>query len=128
MACPTARRTFALSKGGFVTCGIRYHVPGNGYRNTCFPVRGSLRRRLRSPVCSGEMSSSLFSYGRAPDWTGMMGMVTLSSVTSLAPMKCLLRRRIMTLLCSQVSSTKGPLQTMLAASVHLSPCFSTEGR
>ena len=25
------------------------------------------------------------------------------------------------------SSTKGPLQTMLAASVHLSPCFSTDG-
>ena len=30
MACPTARRTFPLSKGGFVTCGIRYQVPGNG--------------------------------------------------------------------------------------------------
>src|SRR2546427_11516024 len=34
----------------------------------------------------------------------------------------------MTWPCCQVSSTKGPLQTMLAASVHLSACFSTEAR
>ncbi len=30
MACATARRTLRLSKGGFVTCGSRYQVPGNG--------------------------------------------------------------------------------------------------
>jgi len=74
------------------------------------------------------MSSSLFSYGKAPDCTGTIGIVTLSSVTSLASKKYLFRRSTMTRLCSHDSSTKGPLQTMLAASVHLSPCFSTEGR
>src|SRR5207302_9211495 len=30
IAWPTARRTLTLSKGGFVTCGMRYQVPGNG--------------------------------------------------------------------------------------------------
>ena len=30
MAWATARRTFTLSKGGLVTWGRRYHVPGNG--------------------------------------------------------------------------------------------------
>ena len=73
------------------------------------------------------MSSSLFSYGRAPDCTGMIGMVTFSSVTSLALKKCLFLRSTITLLCSHASSVNGPLQTMLAASVHLSPCFSTDG-
>ena len=91
-------------------------------------VFGSSRIRLRSPGCSGEMSSSLFSYGRAPDCTGTIGIVAFSRTMSLAPKKCLFFRSTMTLLCSQLSSTKGPLQTMLAASVHLSPCFSTEER
>ena len=56
----------------------------------------------------------------------MIGMTALSSVMSLAPKKCLFFRSTMTLLCSQDSSTKGPLQTMLAASVHLSPYFSMD--
>ena len=30
MACATALRTFKLSNGGFVVCGSRYQVPGNG--------------------------------------------------------------------------------------------------
>jgi len=58
----------------------------------------------------------------------MIGAVTLSSVTPRAPKKCLFLRSTMTRLCSQVSRTNGPLQTMLAASVHRSPCFSTDGR
>src|SRR2546427_12593811 len=52
----------------------------------------------------------------------------LSRTTSLAPKKCLFFRSTMTWPCCQVSSTKGRLQTMLAASVHLSACFSTETR
>ncbi len=61
MACATALRTFRLSNGGFVVCGSRYQVPGNGYRKTSFDIRGSDCSRLRSPDCSAVRSSSLFS-------------------------------------------------------------------
>ena len=57
----------------------------------------------------------------------MIGMTMRSSVMSFAPKKCWFFFSTICLPCSHASSVNGPLQTILPASVHLSPCFSTDG-
>src|SRR5439155_22008449 len=114
--------------GGLVTSGDRCQVAGYGNRKPSFAVLGSDWNRFRSAVCKRVRSISLFSYGSTPDAIGMIGAVTFSSVMSLAPKKCLFFFRTTALLCSHASSTKGPLQTMFAASVQFSPYFSIEPR